>query len=90
MKQVFKNLFKNSIEAMEMSGIIRIRTDIVKKGYTHFCRIQIQDEGKGISYENSSKVFHPYFTTKTDGTGLGLSIIERIIFDLTLLNLKSP
>ena len=81
MKQVFTNLFKNSIEAMNKSGIIKIRTDIVLKGYTHYCRIQIQDDGIGISSENSSKVFHPYFTTKENGTGLGLSIIERIVFD---------
>jgi len=81
MKQVFINLFKNSIEAMSDSGIIKLRTDIVLKGYTHYCRIQIQDDGIGISEENASKIFHPYFTTKENGTGLGLSIIERIIFD---------
>ena len=81
MKQVFINLFKNSIEAMNYSGIIKLRTDIVLKGYTRYCRIQIQDNGVGISRENASKVFHPYFTTKENGTGLGLSIIERIIFD---------
>jgi len=81
MKQVFINLFKNSIEAMNSKGIIKIRTDIVIKGYTSYCRIQIRDDGIGISEENSSKVFHPYFTTKDDGTGLGLSIIERIVFD---------
>lgn len=81
MKQVFINLFKNSIEAMNDSGIIKLRTDIVLKGYTKYCRIQIQDDGAGISTENASKVFHPYFTTKENGTGLGLSIIERIIFD---------
>lgn len=81
MKQVFINLFKNSIEAMNNSGIIKVRTDIVHKGYTRYCRIQIQDMGIGISPENASKVFHPYFTTKENGTGLGLSIIERIVFD---------
>ncbi|MBI9100701.1 MAG: HAMP domain-containing protein, partial [Spirochaetaceae bacterium] len=81
MKQVFVNLYKNAIEAMNNRGTIYIRTDIVLKGYTHFCRIQIQDEGIGISREDSEKVFHPYFTTKENGTGLGLSIIERIVFD---------
>ncbi len=81
MKQVFINLFKNSIEAMNDKGIIKIRTDIVLKGLTSYCRIQIRDDGKGISPEDSSRVFHPYFTTKEEGTGLGLSIIERIVFD---------
>lgn len=81
MRQVFTNLLKNSIEAMNNVGKIIIRTDIVEKGLTQYCRIQIQDDGIGISTENASKVFHPYFTTKEKGTGLGLSIIERIIFD---------
>ena len=71
----------STIEAMDSRGLIRIRTDIVLKGYTSYCRIQIRDDGIGISSINSAKVFHPYFTTKEEGTGLGLSIIERIIFD---------
>jgi nitrogen fixation/metabolism regulation signal transduction histidine kinase len=81
MKQVFINLFKNAIEAMNGVGTIEVRTDLVQKGYTRFCRIQIQDEGPGIAKDDIPKVFHPYFTTKEHGTGLGLSIIERIIFD---------
>ena len=81
MKQVFINLFKNAIEAMDMSGNIKIYTDIIERGYTHYCRIQIQDDGMGISSDDITKVFHPYYTTKDNGTGLGLSIIERIIFD---------
>lgn len=81
MKQVFTNLFKNAIEAMKGVGTIDVRTDLVKKGYAEYCRIQIQDKGLGIAQDDIPKVFHPYFTTKEHGTGLGLSIIERIIFD---------
>ncbi|MBN2659244.1 MAG: HAMP domain-containing protein [Spirochaetales bacterium] len=81
LKQVFINLFTNAIDAMNGVGSIFIRTDIVQKGYTQYCRIQIQDQGPGIPQEDIPRVFHPYFTTKKSGTGLGLSIIERIIFD---------
>jgi len=81
LKQVFINLITNSIEAMNGVGTISVRTDIVQKGYTKYCRIQIQDHGSGIAQEDIPRVFHPYFTTKENGTGLGLSIIERIIFD---------
>ncbi len=38
-----------------------------------------EDEGSGISPDNASKLFIPFFTTKTQGTGLGLPICERIV-----------
>ena len=41
--------------------------------------IQISDTGDGISRENLSKIFEPYFTTKSTGTGLGLAIAHNII-----------
>ena len=41
--------------------------------------ITFDDTGEGISAENLSTVFQPYFTTKKSGTGLGLLIIRRII-----------
>jgi len=41
--------------------------------------ISIEDTGHGISKENLSKLFHPFFTTKSTGTGLGLSICHKIV-----------
>jgi nitrogen fixation/metabolism regulation signal transduction histidine kinase len=81
LKQVFSNLFQNSIDAMEGSGAIRARTDLVKKGESSYCRVQIEDTGPGIAVEHQDEVFNPYFTTKGHGTGLGLAIVERIVFD---------
>ena len=81
LKQVFANLIKNAVEAMDERGEIFISADLVKKGNSHYCRIQIQDTGPGIEETNRDKVFNPYFTTKRHGTGLGLAIVERIIFD---------
>jgi signal transduction histidine kinase len=75
MKQAFYNVIKNSLEAMKHRGILRIRTDMdashVLIGFT--------DTGGGISAENLSRVFEPYFTTKSSGTGLGLLIVRRIV-----------
>jgi len=45
--------------------------------------VEIEDNGKGIPKENFSKIFEPFYTTKTvgEGTGLGLSISYGIIHD---------
>ena len=42
-------------------------------------RIEVQDNGVGISKEKQSKIFVPYFTTKSTGTGLGLAMVRQII-----------
>ncbi|HEX4667574.1 MAG TPA: ATP-binding protein [Chthoniobacterales bacterium] len=75
MKQVFYNAIKNSFEAMKRRGILRIRTD---RDETHV-KISFTDTGGGISPENLSRVFEPYFTTKGGGSGLGLLIVRRIV-----------
>src|SRR5437763_1593938 len=74
-KQAFYNVIKNSFEAMKSRGILRIRTDMDE---SHVI-VRFTDTGGGISAENLSRVFEPYFTTKTSGTGLGLLIVRRIV-----------
>ncbi|HUZ16811.1 MAG TPA: ATP-binding protein [Spirochaetia bacterium] len=81
LKQVFVNLFKNAFEAIQGRGRISVRADLVRKGNSQYCRIQVQDTGRGIDAEFHNQVFNPYFTTKETGTGLGLPIVERIVFD---------
>lgn len=75
MKQAFYNVIKNAIEAMNQRGTLRIRTD---KDDTHVL-ITFHDSGSGISPENLSRVFEPYFSTKKSGTGLGLLVVRRIV-----------
>jgi len=75
MKQAFYNVIKNGFEAMKRRGILRIRTDMDE---SHVI-VRFTDTGGGISAENLSRVFEPYFTTKTGGTGLGLLIVRRIV-----------
>ncbi|HXM74109.1 MAG TPA: ATP-binding protein, partial [Chthoniobacterales bacterium] len=75
MKQALYNVIKNSFEAMKNRGIMRIRTDMDE---SHVI-VSVTDTGGGISAENLSHVFEPYFTTKPSGTGLGLLIVRRIV-----------
>jgi signal transduction histidine kinase len=75
MKQAFYNVIKNSLEAMRRHGSLHIRTDLDDKHVI----ISFVDTGGGMSAENLSRVFEPYFTTKPSGTGLGLLIVRRIV-----------
>jgi signal transduction histidine kinase len=75
MKQAFYNVIKNSLEAMKRHGTLRIRTDLDD---THVI-VTFVDTGGGMSPENLSRVFEPYFTTKPSGSGLGLLIVRRIV-----------
>jgi signal transduction histidine kinase len=75
MKQAFYNVIKNSVEAMHRHGTLRIRTDLAD---THVI-VRFVDTGGGMSAENLSRVFEPYFTTKASGSGLGLLIVRRIV-----------
>src|SRR5438094_2305514 len=75
MKQAFYNVIKNSLEAMKRRGVLRIHTDMNDTQVL----ISFIDTGGGMSAEDLSRVFEPYFTTKPSGTGLGLLIVRRIV-----------
>lgn len=77
LNQVFMNLLSNAIQAIKDEGTITISTE--QRG--NFVEIRISDTGSGISPENMSNLFKPFFTTKGvgEGTGLGLSISKSII-----------
>ncbi len=75
----FSNLIKNAIEAVEK--IPNPAVEVLMATYAKNIKIEIKDNGVGIDEKMLSKIFEPYFTTKTKGTGLGLSIVKRIIED---------
>jgi signal transduction histidine kinase len=71
----FLNLFVNAIQSMKDGGTITVKVDQEKDHYA----VGIEDTGCGISKENLSKIFDPFFSTKDKGSGLGLSIVRNII-----------
>ena len=72
---VIENLLKNSLDAVEGQGEIRVTLREQDK----FRIIDVTDNGKGIPKRNMPLVFKPGFTTKKRGWGLGLSLARRIV-----------
>lgn len=92
MRQVFWNLSINAFQAMPQGGTLTISTGRSPSGKGRgvpFGRdggslgdqveIIFNDTGEGIKKEDLSKIFYPFFTTKSSGSGLGLSIVQRVI-----------
>ncbi len=86
--QVIQNIVLNANEAMAGRGTVNIAVtnrDIPAKTNSRlpdggrFICIDIQDSGIGISDQNLSRIFDPYFTTKQKGSGLGLATSYSII-----------
>ena len=78
-EQVLLNLVLNSLQAMGENGTLVLSNRLTRD--VSGVEITVQDSGPGISPENISRVFQPFFTTKKDGTGLGLATCKRIITD---------
>ena len=76
-KQAFYNILKNSFQAIKDGGTLVITTD--RDPNTDDIVVAFKDSGSGISGENMSRLFEPYFTTKKSGSGLGLLIVRRIV-----------
>jgi PAS domain S-box-containing protein len=76
LKIALLNILINAVEAVPpQSGIINIS---IRKESQHY-RIYINDNGGGIPEENISRIFEPYFTSKTNGFGLGLAATWNIL-----------
>jgi two-component system, sporulation sensor kinase E len=74
-KQACYNIIRNALQAMKSGGILRLRSGADE---THQF-VSFSDTGGGIPPEDISRVFEPYFTTKSSGSGLGLLIVRRIV-----------
>ncbi|MFM7473957.1 MAG: ATP-binding protein [Crocinitomicaceae bacterium] len=75
--QMMNNLLKNAIQATQNreNGKITVRLELHEKNV----KIEVQDNGVGISDELKERIFVPHFTTKSTGSGIGLSVVKQII-----------
>lgn len=75
LRQAFSNLLRNSAEAAPQSPTVFVKFVADAKAV----QVSLTDNGGGIPAEQLSKIFIPFFTTKSHGTGLGLALVHRII-----------
>ena len=79
LRSVFTNLVINAVEAIDgEGGSVSIKLSNTEP---HSVKVEITDSGCGISPQDISKVFEPYFSTKETGTGLGLAIVKKAVDD---------
>ncbi|MBM7096788.1 HAMP domain-containing histidine kinase [Bacillus sp. H-16] len=79
MQQCLINLYKNGIEAMkENPGTLIVEA----AGQCDTITIRIQDEGTGMTKEETARMGKPYYSTKDKGTGLGMVVVYSTIYKL--------
>jgi C4-dicarboxylate-specific signal transduction histidine kinase len=78
-EQVISNLIRNAIDALQDNNHNRQIIISAKQYNEQQILLSIQDNGPGLSVEDSEQLFLPYFTTKQHGMGLGLAISRTII-----------
>ncbi len=78
-QQLISNIISNAIDALPYNGTLKIDSSTIKLVSGEAIKLQIEDDGPGISPENMKRIFEPFFTTKKDvGTGLGLWVCKEI------------
>ena len=78
-KQAMINLIDNAVVSVKNDGsiLIALTHDPILK----IVRLEVTDDGAGISDEDKTRLFEPYFSTKKAGMGLGLAIVSAIVAD---------
>ncbi len=79
LKQVFVNIIKNAMEALQTKGKIKIIGEVNRE--KSILTVIVIDDGPGISQERLKKLGEPFYSTKEKGTGLGLMITRKLLED---------
>jgi two-component system nitrogen regulation sensor histidine kinase GlnL len=82
LRQALLNLARNAAEASAEAaggGRVTVHGEVVEGQESAWQRVVVADNGPGIAQAAMSKLFRPFFTTKSNGTGLGLAVVQKII-----------
>jgi signal transduction histidine kinase len=74
--QILNSLLANALEAMDPGGTLTIS---LEPSDSQSVCVTISDTGKGMTEEQRSMAFRPFFTTKQGGLGVGLVLVKRIM-----------
>jgi signal transduction histidine kinase len=84
--QVVINLLKNAIEASQAGGEVCASVsfpkdvkDVLFDAVQDFVIIEVRDDGLGLTEEEKTRIFEPFFSKKATGTGLGLYVTHSIV-----------
>ncbi len=78
-RQITMNVIINAIQAILRKGEIKIKTESALLKGEPAIKLMIEDSGIGITEEDFSQIFDPFFSTKERGSGLGLSIVYKLV-----------
>ena len=83
-RRILENLIANAVESLQSKpGRVSVSTEVVERNdEPPAVRVTVADTGRGISKEETGRIFNDFYTTKEGGTGLGLSIVRRLVMDL--------
>ncbi|MGQ7275933.1 ATP-binding response regulator [Marinobacter sp. V034] len=78
-QQVALNLIRNALESTHAAGSAApVRVRAVRDG-AQGVRVEVSDQGEGLPDDAEEKLFHPFFTTKSDGMGIGLALCRSLM-----------
>ena len=76
--QAISNLVQNALSAPGRRSPVHVRASLEPSTRPEVLRVEITDDGDGVSAEAKARLFTPFFTTRATGTGLGLALVKRI------------
>ena len=84
LRRILENLTTNAVESLQSKpGRVHVSTEVAEAdGEPPSVRVIVADTGRGMSKEETGRIFNDFYTTKEGGTGLGLSIVRRLVMDL--------
>jgi signal transduction histidine kinase len=80
--QVITNLVENAAQALldeQPNAAEQMEIQINSQVLDHWLKIEVADNGPGMSPQVRDKIFEPLYTTKGFGVGLGLSVVRQIM-----------
>jgi signal transduction histidine kinase len=83
-RRILENLTANAVDSLQSKpGRITVSTQVIARdSEPATVRVTVADTGRGMTTDETGRIFNDFYTTKEGGTGLGLSIVRRLVMDL--------